>query len=893
MKRIVTCTAIICSFFLATFHPQLLFGADATPPASTVKLVFIHHSTGGHWLADSNADNPYGELGTALKNNNYFVSATNYCWGPGEIGSRTDIVNWLEWFTGSERDTVMSALYIETGPNFADCDDNSFGSWTRLADPGGENAVVLFKSCFPNSNLYGNPDDPPAASPNNWEFSVGNAKAIYNDILAYFATRQDKLFVVVTAPPMTEAEYCEDPLSKAQRAANARAFNDWLDDDWLDGYSHHNVAVFDYFNVLTHPENHHRVVEGVVEHTTSPLSGNFAYYPSGDSHPDTEGQQKATLEFAPLLNVFYNNWRSGAPAVSKPTSTTGAASAVGTDSAALNGVVVPNGAETSYHFVYGRTTEYGTATTPAQAGSGTAGVAVDAAVTGLDAATEYHFRLVAQNSQGTTLGGDSTFSTSSVPVVFGNVDGSANGRVDLGDAIVSLWSSAGKTVDGLVVAAEVDGDGRVGLGETDYALKVVAGLPYSPPASQRLQPGDFQYVGAFRLPDEFNWGGRGISFYPAGDGGSGSLLVTGFELLYDPAHPGESCWDSNWDCYAHFGEVRIPAPVSSSNWESLPVATMPNPLRSYDGGLASGVHREWVFVDGIQYVPRRGTQSSDKIYGSISAWYAEGAFGEDTFPTVWFAELDGTNAKGMFQVGPDQNPFHGRKMGSYLFAVPSWYADRYLGGRTLVTGRSRGTPLAGGEVTTDGGSQGPTLFAFPPFDSDSPSGNLDALPMLYYRVKFPACAGPNVGDPAQCDYPNFTMCDEWTGGAFVEKGAKNAIMLLGYKGLGNNCYDSEEPPVDCDDPCSEYHGYHCNPYERQIIFYDTTQLGESALGRREPWTVLPYAIWRPEEFFLEGNVCWNAGGMAFDEAGKRIFMVERGFGDGEMNACVVHVWSVQ
>ena len=67
--------------------------------------------------------------------------------------------------------------------------------------------------------------------------------------------------------------------------------------------------------------------------------------------------------------------------------------------------------------------------------------------------------------------------------------------------------------------------------------------------------------------------------------------------------------------------------------------------------------------------------------------------------------------------------------------------------------------------------------------------------MLYYRVKFPGCAGPNVGDPSVCDYPGFTMCDEWTGGAFVESGEKRAIILLGYKGLGGNCYD--EPPVVC------------------------------------------------------------------------------------------------
>lgn len=410
--------------------------------------------------------------------------------------------------------------------------------------------------------------------------------------------------------------------------------------------------------------------------------------------------------------------------------------------------------------------------------------------------------------------------------------------------------------------------------------------------SDMLTPADLVYQGAFRLPADFNWGARGISFRPGSTGNEGTLLVTGFELLYDSNHTGESCWDSSWNCAAYFGEVAIPTPVSSSDWTSLPEASLQGGMKSYDGGLASTVHREYLFVSGIQYVPRQGGQTTDKLYGSLNLWYAEGVAGESTFPTIWMADEDGNNAKGMFHVGPEEPPYHGRKMGSYLFTAPSWYADQYLGGRTLVTGRSRGTPATALDaITINGGSQGPTLFAFYPFDTDTPVGNLDALPMLYYRVQFPGCAGPNVGDAAACDYPGYTMCDDWTGGAFVDNGSKRAIMLLGYKGLGSNCYD--EPPVACNDSCSNAHGYHCQPYERQVIFYDVTQLGHIAQGIEDPWRVVPYMIWRPDEFFLKGHTCWNVGGMAFDGVGKRLFMVERGLGEGEENGVVVHVWKTQ
>ena len=264
------------------------------PPSSVVKLLFIHHSTGENWLADDN-----GGLGVALGNNNYFVSDTNYGWGPNTIGDRTDIPDWLEWFRSADTPTYLAAVYAESGQH---------SGYTRgLADPGGENKIVMFKSCFPNSALEGNPDDPP--SPDGW-LTVGHAKYVYNQLLVYFGQHPDKLFVVVTAPPLSDPTY----------AANARAFNLWLVGDWLsqNGYTLKNVAVYDFYNVLTsnggNPDtndlnwatgNHHRWRDGVVQHKTDGGS-NTAAYPSGDDHPSMAGNLKATAEFVPVLNVFYN-----------------------------------------------------------------------------------------------------------------------------------------------------------------------------------------------------------------------------------------------------------------------------------------------------------------------------------------------------------------------------------------------------------------------------------------------------------------------------------------------------------------------------------------------------------------------------------------------------------
>lgn len=145
-------------------------GGQAQPlntsnPSSPVKLAFVHHSTGENWLGDDN-----GGLGIALRDANYFVSDTNYGWGPedadaggGTIGDHTDVGRFYSWFVGPNR-------------------------------------VVLFKSCSPNSNLQGSLDDPvPAIASNplrqqdssSEHHTFANAKGIYQSLLTYFAKRQD------------------------------------------------------------------------------------------------------------------------------------------------------------------------------------------------------------------------------------------------------------------------------------------------------------------------------------------------------------------------------------------------------------------------------------------------------------------------------------------------------------------------------------------------------------------------------------------------------------------------------------------------------------------------------------------------------------------------------
>ncbi len=285
---------------------------NPSPPATPVRLIFIHHSCGSNWLANSN-----GGVGVALRDANYYVSDTNYGWGPSGIGNSTDIGHWWTWFRGPSSPTYMAALYAETGQTL---------TYSRLpTSPGGPNEIVMFKSCYPNSSLRGNiadPIPPIATNPLKGQSSgssyhtVANAKGIYIDLLEYFAAHQEKLFVVITAPPLRSATY----------AANARHFNNWLVNDWLDSYPHSNVAVFDFYNVLTTnggsanvndlglaTGNHHRFYNAAIQHKTDgddDADPNVLEYPTGDDHPSQAGNLKATGEYVKMLNIAYHRWKA-------------------------------------------------------------------------------------------------------------------------------------------------------------------------------------------------------------------------------------------------------------------------------------------------------------------------------------------------------------------------------------------------------------------------------------------------------------------------------------------------------------------------------------------------------------------------------------------------------
>jgi hypothetical protein len=259
---------------------------DASAPPETVDVVFLHHSVGAQLLAEPGDLDPQhpngGGLALLLRQNNYRVHEATY---GSELGEHTDLFDWLPKFRSSADAIIATARQDE-----------------RL--PAGErNRVVMFKSCYPNSEFVG--EGAAEGNPRGPELTLTNAQASFRALREELAKHPDTLFVYLTAPPLAPRAWPE-PVWKwlAKKAMGrpsndealrntgsiARRFNNWVSaqDGWLKGYTGTNIVVFDYYDLLT-------------DHGAS----NFSRYATGeelDSHPSSAGNQKAAHALVPFLN---------------------------------------------------------------------------------------------------------------------------------------------------------------------------------------------------------------------------------------------------------------------------------------------------------------------------------------------------------------------------------------------------------------------------------------------------------------------------------------------------------------------------------------------------------------------------------------------------------------
>lgn len=450
---------------------------------------------------------------------------------------------------------------------------------------------------------------------------------------------------------------------------------------------------------------------------------------------------------------------------------------------------------------------------------------------------------------------------------------------------------------------------------------VAAVLLLSPPAlgqepsHARLQPSDFTYLGAFRLPEAgerpltFAWGGSAMTYRPAGtrtaapDALPGSLFVMGHDRLAYGELP-----DGN-----QVAEISIPRPVVADRPDRLPVARFLQPFADVAAGQ----------FQGLDELPRTGMEYLDAPETGPRlhlAWGQHFQPDPDVPSHAWISpDLSAPDFTGPWFIGN----YSGYSTNGYLFEIPRAWAEAHTGGLVLATGRFR-----------DGGwsGMGPALFAYRPWTNAAgtpapPGARLEAIPLLLYRSS-------NDTEAIDGALRGYQHPDEWEGGAWVETASgRSAVLFAGTKAVGARYWYGFANPQGPELPCvagafvgqfpvcrmadgtecptseltecaghNDYRGWWSSRYEAQIILYDPADLAEVAAGGMQPWQPQPYATLTLDEtlFHERANIDpamlgdgvqrhYRIGSVAYDREGGRLFVLEL-FADEDRP--VIHVWQV-
>ena len=364
----------------------------------------------------------------------------------------------------------------------------------------------------------------------------------------------------------------------------------------------------------------------------------------------------------------------------------------------------------------------------------------------------------------------------------------------------------------------------VGFQWSDGAVSAQSTDPLTLP---RLAFADFSYLGGFRLPragtgDTFAFGGTVMAYNPARN----SLFVNSYA--------------------GKVAEVDIPTPFSTTDPAQMPFAKY---LQNFYDPTEGHFHELATSDAALAGLVVHG----DRLYGTGSVYY-------DALNTQSVSHFShSTNLAQSSFIGMSQVWETGKTgyVAGYLANIPGEWQG-ILGG-TALTGQCC-IPI----VTRT--SFGPAAFAWDP-PSIGRYTAIPATPLLYYTKDHPTL-GPWEGSNER--YGGAAKM----GGAAVIAGTRTALFI-GRNGLGPFCYGNgvSDPAlagqmaangaINCYDPTASDKGTHAYPYRYQMWAYDLADFAAVKAGTKQPWEVVPYAVWpfelpTPVEQIRIGGVAYDA-----------------------------------
>ncbi|MFH1039505.1 MAG: hypothetical protein V1789_12650 [PVC group bacterium] len=380
----------------------------------------------------------------------------------------------------------------------------------------------------------------------------------------------------------------------------------------------------------------------------------------------------------------------------------------------------------------------------------------------------------------------------------------------------------------------------------------------------RIYPLDLEYRGAFRLPGPdgeagWAWGGHALAYYPGGDP-NGSA----------DGYPG-SLFGTGHDWYQRVSEISIPVPVISPDKDlsDLNTAVTLQPFTDIRSLLFGEFEIPYC---GLEYLPAGGGRLRERLY---FGWHQHLQISPH-WPTHGWCELDLSQplAAGPWYIGN----YDTYSTTDYLFSIPQSWADAYVGGKCLATGRMRD----GGQ-----GGQGPCIYVIAPWQAGNPPAPgavLAAAPLLQYSTAY--WDDPQGGAYAMDRYHH---SDLWPGAAWLTAGGNLAVIFAGTKGRGDCWYGNQDGPcLECDN-----RGWWSTFFDGEIIFYDPADLAAVAAGTMEPYEPQPYAVMNIDDLLYHVSGAQqksHVAAAAVDREHGYLYVFEPLVDDDKP---IVHVWKVQ
>jgi hypothetical protein len=435
------------------------------------------------------------------------------------------------------------------------------------------------------------------------------------------------------------------------------------------------------------------------------------------------------------------------------------------------------------------------------------------------------------------------------------------------------------------------------------------------PSGPVIQPDQFEYLGAFRLPEggdrpeTFAYGGAAMTYRPDGDpdgaqdGFPGSLFITGHDRLPYGELPNGN----------QVAEVDIPVPVPAETVEELNRS-------EFVQGFEDVAHGSF---EGLDELPRVGMLYLDNPATGprIHLTWGQHLQPDDPFATqAWFSPtLDDPKMTGPWFLDVSL-PY---SVNGYMLEIPAAWAEAYTGGSPVGSGRFR-----------DGGwsGMGPALYAYRPWTDDSGTpaedgATLPAATLLLYESS-------EVTETFEHALAGYQHPDEWEGAAWLTTSSgDSAVLFAGTKSTGTQYWYGYVNPSSPDEPCvdgemvgtftvcrmadgspcpesdlvecaghTDYRGWWTTRWDAQFILYDPADLADVTAGVSESWTPQPYASIDIDDVLfanpsgVESDMLgsgdqrrYRIGEAAFDRANGLLYVLEL-FADGAQP--VVHVWHV-